>query len=165
MEVLRLNKIPAIYAEIPWIRKTNSKLIADLSKDKKAIKRMQAFCEGSTCISEEDGDMEFNIKGVFPDNWNTLSGKTGEVIFFYFYKWRLWDILTFINNEDKPSNLIPLPDAGITKEYLNTIIEPVSCIPLIKKLKNRLDFGEFTNTQIKKIEDYEKELFNAYNVK
>jgi hypothetical protein len=154
LEVYRKNPIPAIYYYIPWIRKSPNAQWADCSEDLELIHQMKNVCTGKLCLSSFDGGCDFLIKAIFPNDWNQYDGTTWESITWKYYKWNVWNVLYYIHNNE-PNEAVPLHDAGISIGYLENIVKPVSCIPILKELKKTLDYSELTDSDIEEIKKKE----------
>lgn len=160
MEVLRRNSIPAIYLSIPWIRFPDvvSRFV-DSSEDIEMLTEIKSVCFGTNCISSLESPHTFMIKGVFPDNILSLDGTSEEIVEWQYYHWKLWDVLYFIKGGE-PAEAVPLKVASLSSQYLESISNQSSCIPMLKELKKFLDFGELTNDDILKIQKLEEKVLS-----
>jgi hypothetical protein len=164
MEILRKNKIPAIYITIPWIRNPARNIWADCKEDIELINQMKKVCTGKTCLSSFDGLNNFYIKAEFPENWNDYYGETGECIYWHYYHWNVWDVLYLIEN-NKPYEAVSLEDAGIPFGYLETLENTNSCIPMLKELRKSIKYAELTKEKIESIEKYEDKVLSQIKLK
>lgn len=164
MDLLRENKIPALYLTIPWIRKSEVCTWADCLEDIDLITQMKNVCNGKLCISSFDSRSEFIIKAVFPDNWNQFSGTSEGLIQWNYFYWKVWDVLYLIE-DNAPYEAVVLSEANIPFDYLESIESRQSCIPLLKKLKKIIDYGDLTAKDLFCIDKLERKLFEEIDFK
>lgn len=164
MEVLRVSKIPTIYTSIPWIRKAGEAVWADCVEDIELIKQMKNVCSRKLCLSSFDSLAQFIIKAVFPDNWNEYNGTSEELINWNYYHWKVWDVLYLIDG-NTPNEAVSLKTANIPFNYLETIENKQSCIPLLRELKKKVKYDDLTEDKIHKIERIEEELFTELSIR
>ena len=165
MRVVRRSKIPAIYLTIPWIRKSRHRYTGwcDCIEDADYTLKMKAVCKGEKCHSVFDRLSEFLIIGDFPENWNEFNCTSGQVAHLRTAKWKAWDVLYLLDNQ-VPAEAISLLEAGLTRISLETLAKPVSCIPILTKLKIDLEFADITEKQIKEIQELEASLFRQLQI-
>lgn len=137
---------------------------ADLEEDIQYINLMKSICAQKACLSRLERLTEFLVTADFPENWNDFEGSTGSVIKWTYCKWNAWDIITHINDDFIPSEAVSLREAGVTQELCNSLVEPVSCIPILKLLQKEVDFGELPKTALQKISETEKSLFRQLEI-
>jgi hypothetical protein len=165
MRVVRRSRIPAIYLAIPWIRRSKRgyTLWADCMQDADYTLKMQAICKGEKCLSVFESLNDFLIVGDFPDNWNEFTCQSDQVGRFRAAKWKAWDVLYLLDNE-KPAEAITLAEAGLSSVELESLVKPVSCIPILTELRKDLEFANLTEQRIKDIKNLEDSLFRELRI-
>lgn len=165
MRVLRRSRIPAIYLAIPWIRrsKRGSAMWADCMEDADITVKMQAICKGEKCLSVFDSLNDFLIVGDFPDNWKEFTCRSDQVGRFRAAKWKVWDVLYLLDNR-KPAEAISLAEAGLSSIVLESLAKPISCIPILTKLRQDLEFAELTKQRIDDMQSLEETLFRQLHI-
>lgn len=160
MNVFRKNKIPSIYLSIPWIREEKQNIFCDCLEDILIVKQMKSICSGKTCLSAFDDIDHYHIAASFPDDWRNYYGESEENIIWSDYHWKVWDVLYLIDNTH-PYEAVNIRDTYISYNYLDSIEEPISCIPILKELRKISSFDNLTSEKINKIEEIEKKLFTV----
>lgn len=165
MDILRRHSIPAIYLSIPWIRRPfGTSCFVDSQEDLETLTEIKSVCSGNNCLSLLDSLSNFIIKGIFPDNILSMNGSSEELVEWQFFQWKVWDVLRFVEGNN-PSDAISLADAGLPSQYLNSISNQNSCVPLLKELKKTLDYGQLTDENIEKIQKIEKPLLSQLRLR
>lgn len=165
MEILRKNKIPAIYTSIPWIRKqTGAALFVDCQEDIQLINQIKNICARKQCLSSFESIHNIIIKAEFPDELNKMNGTSGELVEWCYYHWNVWDVMYFIEGK-KPCEAVPIADVGISFWYLESLQKEISCISLLNDLKKNIDYGKLTSSMQGEIEKAESKLFSQLRIR
>jgi len=125
--------------------------------------KMRAICKGEKCLSVFESLNDFLIVGDFPDNWNEFTCQSDQVGRFRTAKWKAWDVLYLLDNE-KPAEAITLAEAGLSSVELESLVKPVSCIPILTELRKDLEFANLTEQRIKDIKNLEDSLFRELRI-
>jgi hypothetical protein len=126
--------------------------------------KMQAICKGEKCLSVFENLNDFLIVGDFPDNWNEFTCRSDQVGHFRATNWKAWDVLYLLDNE-MPAEAITLAEAGLSSVELESLVKPVSCIPILTELRKDLKFADLTEQRIKDIKELEDSHIRAIRIK
>jgi hypothetical protein len=159
MNVYRKRKVPSIYLTIPWIRIHENNMLCDCIEDLDSIGLLKSVCSGRQCLSAYDDVDCYHVKATFPDEWKDYKAETNEVIYWSDYHWFVWDVLYLING-NRPTEAVDIKDTGLSLNFLESIEDPVSCIPLLLELKKIECYSELTTDLIESIKKRETELFS-----
>jgi len=141
MEVYRKAAVPAIFTQIGFVRATSPHLLCDCDDDLPLLQQLQRIANGLECISELESSHVFIVKAELPDDILSRDGSSGEVIEWRVYQWKFWDVESLVENR-LPTEAIRLIDAGITSEFIESLADPVSCLPMLRDTEDLLDSEE-----------------------
>ena len=130
--VFRNNRVPILYTQLGFVRKQN-RCLSNHTEDGSLLRTIQAVAAGKACVSELERPTEIIVKAEFPDD---ISSETIEESDFHTIDWRAYCWKTYdvecLFKSTQPAEAVSLGDAGIEEEYLESLADPISCIPSLK---------------------------------
>lgn len=167
--VYRRSCIPAIYAELPFVRKWSPCLLADCNEDLHLLNDIKAVASGRQCLSSLESPLTILVKCEFPGNILNRRGTTGDVIEWCRYGWKTYDVQCLLQPDVLPGEAMSLEKAEIDGDLLARLAERASCIEILDKSEEFLeDCGmkgyEFPRQDKERIRAIEKPLFAALDL-
>lgn len=166
MDVYRKATIPAIYTALDFVRADRGpRIIVDCAEDLEDLHRLQDVFKGNDCISSLERYQwtpTLFIKAVLPDNILDYDGTSDETIEWRCYYWKIYDALKIIDSSiEEPAEALPLTDAGIDRDWLETLASTESCIPSLQDTEENLGEGynenrKLTRESTARIKEFEK---------
>ena len=168
MDAYRKEPVPAIYTQLEFVRASRG-ILADCFEDVPNLKRIQNIVRGVASISELESPHEIIVKAEFPDNILCLTGDSDKPIEWRYYYWKLWDAECLVGRFP-PAEAIDPRDAGIDDLFLDSLGDPTSCLPLLRKTEEVFNNGgrkgyTLTQDMASQLAQLEKPLFARYRLK
>lgn len=168
MNIFRINKIPIVYTQLPFLRKSPPIVWADCPQDLHLINKMKNIIDNSACVSVLESSHEIILRADVDDNIINCLGETNEVIKWQYYYYKPWDVEYLITKE-KPAEAVLLKEIGIDDDYINRLSKRISCIEFLKNaeilFKNPHNNGYKIDDKILNgIMEIEEKLFASYDM-
>ena len=143
MQQCRKKPIPLIYTYLSFVRRKNASVIADCPDDLDMLEAIQSVARGETCLSTLENPHEFLVKAKFPSDILEKSGQTDDLVEWYSWGWKTWDVESLVVHKELPSEAIALVEAHISRSSLELLAGPSSCIPLLEECERNLTNGSY----------------------
>ena len=135
MDVFRKEPIPAIYTELGFVRKSAPFILADCPEDLSRLRQLQSVATGEVCVSELEWLYTFFVKAELPDDIATRDGSSDNILKWRVFYWKLWDAESLVKGS-RPTEAISYENAGIDADFLDSLIHPISCLPMLRETQN-----------------------------
>jgi 5-methylcytosine-specific restriction enzyme A len=132
--VFRRQKVPLLYTQLPFVRQAPPSGLADCAEDLEYLKRIQLAASGKECISTLEASHQLMIRIDFPDNVLEHDGTSGNLVKWFCWYWKAWDV-EYLFKDGQPAEAVPIQEAGIITELLDSIAEPRSCISFLEDVE------------------------------
>ena len=160
MEVNRQTALPALYAQLEFVRQSGIFRLCDCRDDLPRIQQLQSVVAGNACLSELERPYWLFVKAQIPDEVAALDGTSDAPIVWRVFYWKLWDIESLVTNT-RPAEAVPLGDAGIDIEFLESLERPQSCLPMLRQTQIMLNGGYELRPDVKAAIDEKEKLLLA----
>ncbi len=135
MDVFRKEPLPAIYTELGFVRKSAPFILVDCPEDLSRLRQLQSVAAGEVCVSELEWLYTFFVKAELPDDIQARDGSSDDVIEWRVFYWKLWDAESLVKGS-RPTEAISYENAGINADFLDSLIHPISCLPMLRQTQN-----------------------------
>jgi 5-methylcytosine-specific restriction endonuclease McrA len=142
MNIIRQQKIPLIYTELSFIRKSPPCILTDSEADMNMLKELQSIARGELCLSANENSHELRILDVFPDNIIDLEGCSGEIIEWHYYFWKIYDVESLYTDR-LPGEAVEISSLPIVINQIEELGITKSCIPLLKNTEKRFNYSDY----------------------
>ena len=158
MEVTRKTVLPAMYTRLSFVRQSGIFALCDCCDDFPLIQQLQSVVAGNACLSELERPHWLFLKAQIPDEVPKLHGTSDACIEWHVFYWKLWDVESLVTNS-RPAEAVPLGDAGIDIDFLESLAHPQSCLPMLRQTQVMLNEGYELRPDVKAaIDEMEKPL-------
>jgi hypothetical protein len=166
--VYRKRKVPVLYSYLPFLRAAPPCGLADCPEDLEYLRRIQSVASGKECISLIEASYQLILRADFPGDLLARDGTSGDGIEWSYWYWKAWDV-EYLFKQGQPAEAIPIEEAGITRTFLETIVDQRSCIPDLEDIQVLLEQGSrkgytLDNHTRKSIEQREAKLLAAMRI-
>ena len=133
MDVYRKKPLPVIYTQLGFVRKSGLFIRADCPEDLPDLQKLQTIVAGAACVSEIEWSYGLFVKLTeIPDSVPRLDGTSDAVIQWRVFYWKLGDAESLVT-DSRPAEAVPLMDAGISTNFLESLAHPISCLPMLRQ--------------------------------